>query len=488
KSGRGAIDISTEGRLFLENVSNNDQRLGEINMQLAVLDQVEGYVRSKNKNGGMVPSTLGVSDPVLTQLVNKLYTSELEYESLKKTTAENNPILVSISDQIEKIKPSILENVQNQRRSLTASRSNLNATNSNYAAMLQAIPEKERMLIDINREQTIKNELYAFLLQKREETALSHASATSDSRIVDRAEAAGTPVNPKKKLVYLSAFMAAMLVGTGFVYARETMNGKIMFRQQIENLSARPIIGEIPAEKQDELIVIRENKKTFTAEQFRRLRITLPQININSIRKRILVTSSISGEGKSFVASNLAMSLALTGKKVILLDFDLNNPSLHKLNGYKGAGITEYLQGKCRAEDIILETSLHKNLFMMMPGTLPENPSELIMEGKTAELLDQLDAIFDYIVIDTAPVVPVTDAYLLSKYCDGTLYVIRHGYTPVTLVERMDENNKIHPLTNTAIIFNGVTSRGFGNRNYGYGYGYGYIYRDTRDRKRLPVA
>lgn len=488
KAGRGAIDIGTEGRLFLENVSSNDQKMSEIGMQLAVLDQVETYVRAKDMGSSIVPSTLGVSDPVLSQLVNKLYQSELEYESLRKTTAENNPVLVSITDQIQKMKPGIMENIQNQRRSLMASRSNLSATNSTYNSMLQSIPEKERMLIDINREQGIKSELYTFLLQKREEAALSHASATSDTRIIDKADTADTPVSPNKKVIYLSALLIALFSGIGFVYARENFSNKIMFRQQIESLTASPILAEIPYEKSSELIVTNESKRTFTAEQFRRLRITLNQIGVSNLRKRMLVTSSISGEGKSFVAANLAMTLALTGKKVVLLDFDLNNPSLSRLNVQADAGITEYLQGTAAVEDIIVQTNLHENLSMIMPGKLPSNPTELIMNGKTAELLDYLDAMFDYIVIDTAPVVPVTDAYLLTKYCDVTLYVIRHGYTPSTFIERIDANNKIHPLNNVVLVFNGVTARGFGNKNYGYGYGYGYIHRDSKRRTQLPVA
>lgn len=488
RAGRGAIDIGTEGRLFLENVSSNDQRLSDINMQMAVLGQVESYVRSKDKNASLVPSTLGVNDPVLSQLVNKLYIAELEHESLRKTTAENNPMLVSITDQIDKMKPGILENIQNQRKSLMASRSNLSATNSVYASMLQSIPEKERMLVDINREQSIKSELYTFLLKKREETALSYASAASDTRVIDKAAPSDRPVSPNKKLAYLSGLLIAMIAGIGFVYGREQLQNKIMFRQQIEKLTSCPIIGEIPFENSREAIVTGDSKKTFIAEQFRRLRITLIQVGINSIRKRILVTSSISGEGKSFVAANLAMTLALTGKKVVLLDFDLNNPSLSNLGVKAKTGITEFLQGTESADNIINKTNLHKNLFMIMPGKLPQNPTELIMNGRVPELLDYLDSMFDYIVIDTAPVVPVTDAYLLSTYCDGTLYVVRHGYTPGVLVERIDENNKIHPLNNVAIVFNGVTSRGFGNKSYGYGYGYGYIYRDDQSRKQLPVA
>jgi capsular exopolysaccharide synthesis family protein len=490
KSQSDAIDIGTQGKLFLENVSSNDQKLSEINMQLAVLNQVENYVYSKNKGSGIVPSTLGVNDLTLTKLVDNLYSAELEYESLKKTTGDNNPVLVSLTDKIEKIKPSIVENIQSQRNSLQASRVNLASTNNLYSSALKGMPKKERDLIDINREHGIKNEIYTFLLQKREETALSFASTVSDSRIVDKAEASDKPVSPKRTVVYLSSFLLSMFLGFGIIFCKETFSRKIMFRHEIENLTDSPIIGEISSENSKDPIVIAEDKKTFISEQFRKLRATLNYIGINSKHKRILVTSAVSGEGKSFIATNLALTLAIAGKRVALLDFDLNNPSLNnKLNLGDHKGITDYLLGECQIEEIIMQTDIHHNLLLLPTGKLPLNPSELILNGQAEVLFNYLDSKFDYIVVDTAPIIPVTDAYILSPYCDATLYIIRHGYTLKTFVERIDENNKINHLKNLAIVFNGVSPRGFGNRSYGYGYGYGYVYEDSKDtRKRLPAS
>ncbi len=488
KSQRGAVDMGTQGRLFLENVSMNDQKMSEINIQLAVLNQVEGFVKSNGSQSGVVPSTLGVTDPTLSQLVDKLSSSELEYERLKSTTAENNPILLSLKDKIEKIKPSIINNIIGQRRSLQASRSNISSTNNLYTSVLSSIPAKERELIEINREQNIKSNIYTFLLQKREETALSFASGVADSRIIDRAESGDKPVSPKKKIVYLSSFLASILLAMGFVYGRESLNGKIMFRQEIEQFTDLPIIGEISIENSKNPIVISEHKKTFIAEQFRKLRVSLSYMGVNSKRKRILVTSSISGEGKSFVATNLALTLSLSNKKVVLVDFDLNNPSINnKLKLTHQKGIAEYLNDEVELNDIIIQTDINSNFHMISPGKLPYNPTELIMNGKVEEMLNKLDKVFDFIIIDTAPVMPVTDAYLLSPYCHATLFVIRHGFTPKVFVERIDKNNKINPLHNAAIVFNGVTPRGFGYSHYGYGYGYGYIYDDRVSRKRISL-
>lgn len=493
KSTRGAIDIGTEGRLFLQNVSNNDQKLSEINMQLSVLNQIDKYVQTNEKANEIVPSSLGVSDPTLSRLTERLYTLELDYESQKKTLGANNPVLVSVADQIQRTKQSISDNIRSQKTSLLASKNNLSSTNNSYSSQLRSIPEKERELIDINREQGIKNEIYTFLLQKREETALSHASIVSDSKIVDKARSTDSPVSPKKKIVYLLSVILALFTGIGVVLAKETFTQKIMFRQQIEGLTDKRVIGELVSQTTNSPIVIGDGTRTLIAEQFRKIRVTLNHLGIDSIKgKRVLVTSSISGEGKSFVATNLALSIAMTGKKVVLLDFDLNNPSLHeKINIKNKKGITEYLLGECEETEIIEPTELNKNLYIITTGVLPKNPSELLMDDSVKRLLDSLDLLFDYVIIDTAPVGPVTDAYILSPLCDTTLYIIRHNYTPKSFIERLDINNELNKLNNLVLVFNGLTSRGFGKNNYGYGYGYegGYAYGSAKgNHKRLPAS
>ena len=222
-------------------------------------------------------------------------------------------------------------------------------------------------------------------------------------------------------------------------------------------------------------MVIEAGKRSFIAEEFRKLRISLSFLGIDASHKKILITSSISGEGKSFIAANLAVSLSLTGKKVVIVDLDLNNPTISKiLNVVQEDGITEYLTGEKEPEEIIKRIKAHENLFFISAGNLPENPSELLANGKVKEIIDYLENIFDFVIIDTSPIVLVTDGYLLTGLCDATLYVIRHNYTPKMLIKRIDENNQINPINNPAIIFNGVKMRGFFKNNYGYGYDYVY--------------
>jgi capsular exopolysaccharide synthesis family protein len=494
KSNRGAIDISAQGRMYLQNVSDNDQKLGDIKMKLAVLDQVEKYVESKDSRGGIVPSTLGVDDPMLSQLLEKLYNSELEYEKLKTTVGENHTMLISVVDRIRKIKPGIMENIHNQRSGLLAGLNNLSNTNHTYTSQLSNIPQKERELVEISREQTIKNSIYSFLLQKKEEAALSHSSTVADSRVVDKAQSSFVPVSPNKRLFYLIAIVGSFGICIVLLAANEAFSKKIMFRKEIETYTSTPIIAEIAFEKLENDIVVGPDGNRFMLEQFRKLRATLPHIGINYKRKKMLITSTISGEGKSFVSVNLALSLALTGKKVVLVEFDMTNPTLSKkLNQYPDKGLSEYLESEdVEPEEIIKRTAINENLFFISSGQLPENPSELITRDKVQVLLHFLDAIFDYVIIDSAPAGPSSDAYILSPLCDVTLYIIRHRYTPRVLVQRMDENNSTAQLKGMAIIFNGIRSRGFRKNNYGYGYGYGYghnYYTKTAGRsdKKIPV-
>lgn len=475
KSSRGAIDIGTEGKLYLESATSVDRKLADVGIQMTVLDTVESYVRSKNGQSGLVPSTVGISDPGLSRLLNQMYDLELQYEKIKRTTGENNPLATSLSDQIEKVRPSILENIESQKKSLLASRNNLYATNSINYSRIQGLPQKERELLDIEREQAIQSEIYTFLLKKQEETALSFASTVSDNRIVDRAQSSAYPVSPNKKLIYLGAAIASLILGIGLVTLLLLLKNKVMFRQEIEDRTAHPIIGEIVYEKSTDPIVTGDGKRTLIAEQFRKLRIALSYTGINSKNKKILVTSTIGGEGKSFVATNLAVSLAMTGKKVVLLELDLNHPTISdKLQVKVDSGITDYLLGKREADQIIKRTKIHDNLFIVPSGPLPENPSELLMNGRIQTLLTAFHSMFDYIVVDAAPVGPVTDTYILSPFCDVTLYIVRHRYTPIAAIEKIDENNKVNQLHNVAIVFNGVHSYSLFKKNNYYGYGYGY--------------
>lgn len=485
KSSQSAVDISTQGQLLLKSSTETGQKMQEVDLQLSAIDEVEKYLKDKESRGGIAPAMIGLKDPTLPELLNKLRDQELKYAELKQTTAENHPMVLSVKDQINKIKPDILENINNQRKTLEASKLNLHSTNNIYSSTLQGLPEKERALIDISRQQAIMSNMYEFLRHKKDETDLASIDI-ADTRIVDNAEASLEPVTPKSKLIYLVALVLSLILPAGLISVKEFLNRKILFRHEIEALTNTPIIGEISMDKSKDPLVIQQGKRTFIAEQFRRMRTSLGYVGGNSGKKKILVTSSLSGEGKSFVAANLALSLALTDKKVVLLELDLANPSLStKLNVNYKEGVSNYLWGECEPEHIIKRTVANNNLFFIPSGPLPENPSELLMSDKLKELLAYLEEAFDIIIIDSAPATLLSDAYVLSPLCDVTLYVVKHKFTPKSYLERLDEENSANQLNNMRIVFNGIQSRGFTKNGYGYGYGYGYIHNnDTKTKTR----
>jgi tyrosine-protein kinase Etk/Wzc len=483
KTSQGIVDLSAQGQLYLNNVGANDQKLSSVNVQLAVLDQVEKYVSAKNDEPGLVPSTLGVDDAGLSKLLERLYTLEVQYEGLRNTTAENNPILLAIRNEIDKIKPNILENISSLRSNLEASLKNLSGNTNSYTSTLNKLPQKERGLIAISRQQSIENGIYAFLLQKREETALSYNSAVADTRIVDNADTGVKPVSPKHSLAYGVAIVLAIVAGAGIIAFREGFNSTVVFRSEIEAYTVAPVIGEIMQDNSSDALVIDVERETAIAEQFRQLRTSLAYVGINNKRKKLLVTSSIREEGKSFVAANLAATLALTGKKVILLEMDLRSPKLSELfNVSREIGLSDYFIGEKDADHIIKSTLVSRNLFIIPSGPVPPNPSELILNGRLEELLKYLEGIFDYIIVSSAPVSMVTDAYTISPMCDATLYIVRHAVTPGNFIKLLDENMTMRGLKNLAIVFNGVKNRGLGR--YGYGYGYGHNSNYTYEKKK----
>jgi capsular exopolysaccharide synthesis family protein len=479
KAQNRITDISAQGQIYLQTVAGNDQKISDINVQLAMLEQVEKYVQSKGDLGGIVPSTLSGTAPVLTDLLQKLSDLELQYTQIKKIVPENNPSAVALRDGIQKLKPQILENIKSQRSNLEAGLEDLTGTNNQYAAMLKTIPEKERELLGISRQQAIKNNIYTFLLQKKEETALSFASAVADSRVIDKAQSGDLPVSPKKKLIYLAAIIAAFVLGVGGLYIKDLLTRTVESRADIEKETTIPILGEVIYDRSKSPIVITEGKRSFIAEEFRQLRTSLAYMGVNESHKKIMITSSMSGEGKSFIAINLGISLSLMGKKVVLLELDLRKPKLsEQFHISRQTGLSNYLIGKLTAEEVIKQTPTD-NLFLIPSGPIPPNPSELIDNGKLQELFGYLEQNFDFILIDTAPVNPVTDAFILSPLCDVSLFVVRYDYTPKVMLQKLDDKLKNKGLNNPAIVFNGIKEKGF--RSYGYGYGYGYGY--TEDAK-----
>lgn len=479
RNQKGAINLSEQGKLYLQTVGDNDRKMTDLNMQLAMLSEVEKYVLDKDKQIGIVPSiiTNGSKDQqVLVQLVQKLFESQMQYERLKKTVPVGNPAMYSLQNEIENMRPTILENLQNQRKSLMAGKYSLRTETGKYLGMLQSIPQKEKELLDISRQQAIKNDAYSFLLQKREETALAYAAMVPNGKTISHANASFLPISPKKLFVFSSAFGLALILGLAFVNGKELLTNKILFRSDIENITSIPIVAEIMSIKGTHPILLnnRDQKQLGCMEQFHQLRFSIGLNNKLLNYKKILVTSGNTSEGKSFISNNLALSLASSGKKVVLLDFDFRRPKTSELYQLKDKkGIAELFENEeLLMQDIIYPTE-NQDLFIIPAGYSQVNPTELLLTKDLDKLFNYLEKSFDYIIMDTAPIDPVIDAYLVSEYCDTILFVIRHGYSSKTMLESLQNGNKLDALKNIFIVFNGIKARGFLKKEYGFGYGYG---------------
>ena len=488
KTSQGLTDISAESNLYLQNIQANDTQLNDVNIKISVLESVDKYIKNSG-DGSPAPATYMINDPVLVSLLTRFNELQLQREKYAQTTQTGNPLLGTINLQIANTAQAIKENLQNLRRGLDITKQSLEAVNSKFSAGLRSIPQKEREYVGIKRQQTIKEGLYLYLLQKREETALGYAATVTDSRLVDAPLASYNPVKPIKPLIWLGSGFLGLLIPALLINILLLLNNTVQSREEIQKVSHVSVLGEIGHMKNvknlpgDEAI-IKMTSRTAVAEQFRALRTNLQYLGDGSCRV-IMFTSSIGGEGKSFVGINLAASLAYSDKKVLLIGLDLRKPTLHdRLAVSNKYGITNCLVGQGNVDDYIQPTGIHPRFDVLTSGPIPPNPSELLSNGRLPVLLAELRERYDYILIDSPPFGLVTDSALIAKHVDATLYLVRFNYTLIDHLRRIGELQRTNRFANLSIIFNGVKYGGGYGYGYGYGgYGYGYYGEDADIKK-----
>ena len=479
KNRESLYSVGTQGELYLAEVRELDKKKGEVNLQLEILEDTRDYVLSKGRRPGTVPSLSLLTDVTLSGLLGDLYKAEYDFENASRITGENSEPVLQAKAKINRLKSDILENIVTIKNNLVTVKNNIRKKLTLNNGLLQTVPQRERGLLEISRQQVIKNNIYSYLLQKREETAISSASTSADLRVIETPAVNG-PVTPIAKNFYLTGFIVGLLIAVFMVLMKEQFKSKVLFRDDIEDKTSIPFVGEIAQSNSKIPIVIQEGKRTVIAEQLRSLRTNLAYMGLNDRQKTLLITSSISSEGKSFLAINLAISFTLTGKKVALMEMDLRKPKLSRMmNIPRDPGISNYVVGKADIKQIIRSTTI-PNLFIIPAGAIPPNPTELIGKPAFGQMMEYIKNEFDYVFIDTAPIGPVIDAQLLKDYADVTLYVIRHDRTPKIFLKMINEFNQLKKFNNMCIVFNGVKKRGINmghlGNGYGYGYGYGYSY------------
>lgn len=473
KTNQGITDISAESQLFLENIKENDSKLNEVNTKISILESVDNYISNAGE-GAVAPATYMIDDPVLVSLLTKFNELELQRERYARTTSPNNPLLETINTQLAGTRQSIRENVQNLKRGMAVTKRNLENINNRFSAGLRSIPKKEREFVGIKRQQSIKEELYLYLLQKREETALAYASTVTDSRLIDAPISSFHPIKPKKSIIWLGAGAAGFIIPILLINLLFMVNNTVQRREDIEKVTHSSILGEIGQMKAaangqpGEEAIIKMTSRSAVAEQIRALRTNLQYLGDGTCRV-LMFTSSIGGEGKSFVSINLAASLAYSDKRVLLIGLDLRKPTLHeRLMVPNKFGASNCLIGQGHYEDFIQSTGIHPKFDVLTSGPIPPNPSELLSNGRLPLLIEELREKYDYILIDSPPYGLVTDSALIAEHVDATLYIVRFNYTIMDHLKRIGELQRARRFANLAVIFNGV--------NYGVGYGYGYGY------------
>lgn len=491
KTDKGITDISAESQLFLENIKENDSKLNEVNTKISILESVDAYIQNAG-DGAVAPATYMIDDPVLVSLLTKFNELELQRERYARTTTANNPLLETINTQLAGTRQSIRENVQNLKRGMAVTKRNLEGINTRFSAGLRSIPKKEREFVGIKRQQSIKEELYLYLLQKREETALAYAATVTDSRLIDAPISTFNPIKPKKTLIWLGAGVMGLVIPLLLINVLFILKNTVQRRDEIEKITRASVLGEIglmkvnPGQSSEDAI-IKMTSRSAVAEQFRALRTNLQYLGDGSCRV-IMFTSSIGGEGKSFVSINLAASLAYSDKRVLLIGLDLRKPTLHdRLSVPNKTGASNSLIGQGDYRDFIQSTGVHPKFDVLTSGPIPPNPSELLGNGRLPILLDELRKVYDYILIDSPPYGLVTDSALIAEHVDATLYIVRFNYTVLDHLKRIGDLQRARRFSNLSIIFNGVNyGAGYG---YGYGYGgYGYGYYTEEESTAKPIS
>ena len=497
KRSAGITDLSSEAQIALTGNAEYEKKRVENQTQINLVMDLQRYMKGNEYE--VLPSNIGLQDAASAGAIDRYNQMLVERKRLLRTSTENNPTIINLDTSIRAMRTNVQATLDATLKGLQITKEDLAREASRYSRRINDAPTQERQFVSIARQQEIKSGLYLMLLQKREENAITLAATANNAKIIDEALADDNPISPKKTIVYLAALVLGVGLPVGVIYLIGLTKFKIEGRADVEKLTSLPVVGDIPlADEKTGSIAVFENQNNLMSETFRNVRTNL-QFMLENGKNVILVTSTISGEGKSFISANLAISLSLLGKKVVIVGLDIRKPGLNKVFNIpkKEHGITQYLTNTtANLMDFVQPSDINKNLFILPGGTVPPNPTELLARGGLEKAIETLKANFDYVILDTAPVGMVTDTLLIGRVADLSVYVCRADYThkaEFTLINELAENNK---LPNLCIAVNGLdlNSRKYGyyygygkyGKYYGYGkrYGYGYGYGEKHGGKK----
>lgn len=480
KKNSGLTTVVGGAQKILEANSEYEKKNVEITTQLKLVTYLRDYVNDPANHLQAIPGNVGLADASLTSLIAKYNEGVVERNRLLRTASESNPTVVDMTMSVELLSKTIRTSVESLYESLSIQKKEVEGQTAKFGSKIGDAPTQEKILMGYERQQEVKSGLYLMLLQKREENSIALAATADNAKIIDAALANDYPVSPKSSMILLVALVLGCAIPVAIIYIMELLRYKIEGRNDLEKLTKVPVLGDVAVshdlKKGQRGIVVRENDNDIMAETFRSIRTNLQFVLDGPEKKVIQFTSTTSGEGKTFISSNLAMSLALLGKKVILLGLDIRKPRLAEMFGFanRTKGITAFLAGDPDDKELlfaqIIPSGVNDNLDILPAGIVPPNPAELLSKKNLDNAISFLKEKYDYVLLDTAPVGLVTDTLIIARVADASVYVCRADYTAkndLNLVNTLYEEKK---LKNMSIVLNGVD---MAKRKYGYYYGYG---------------
>ena len=471
KRSAGITDLTSEAQIALTGNAEYEKKRVENQTQINLVMDLKKYLQGSEYE--VLPANVGLQDAGVAGAIDRYNEMVAERKRLLRTSTESNPAIVNLTTSIRAMRSNIQTTLDATLKGLEITKADLIREASRYSRRISDAPTQERQFVSIARQQEIKSGLYLMLLQKREENAIVLAAIANNAKIIDEAQADSTPISPKRMTIYLAALVFGIGIPVGVIYLIGLTKFKIEGRADVEKLTSLPVVGDIPlADEKTGAIAVFENQNNLMSETFRNVRTNL-QFMLENGKNVILVTSTVSGEGKSFISANLAISLSLLGKKVVIVGLDIRKPGLNKVFNLpkKEYGITQFLTNSTvNLMDLVHHSDINKNLYILPGGTVPPNPTELLARDGLEKAVEILRKNFDYVILDTAPVGMVTDTLLIGRVADLSVYVCRADYTrktEFTLINELAENNK---LPNLCIVINGLDLQ---KKKYGYYYGYG---------------